>query len=166
MNQPQSIVHHQRPSCSKQTQAKAARLEVLDITRRLAVVRGDHGEYYVDMLNVICGCKAGRDGLRCSHAMAALIERSRMAGYGDVTFFDDQQAARAACVAHLKAGRKARLSEDNGYIFVECQPTPPPQPQPRWYLDYNRATGQFDVIQAGAVVGTARTYLEVEATNA
>lgn len=165
MAQPRISLPHQRPSCSAATQAKAARLEVLDITRRLAVVKGDHGEYYVDMLNVICSCKAGCDGLRCSHAMAALIERSRMAGFGEVCFFDNQIAARVACVAHLKAGRRARLTEDNGYIFVECHPTPPPVPQPRWYLDYNPATGEFDVLRAGVVVGQARSYLESEATT-
>jgi hypothetical protein len=156
------IVHHQRPSCSKQTQLKAARLEVLDITQRLAIVAGDHGEYYVDMMNVICSCKAGRDGLRCSHCMAALIERSRMQGYGDVSFYDNRLKARSACVAHLKAGRRAQLVEDNGYIFVQAE-TPPPPKVARKRLDYNAATGLFDVIEGGAVVGTAKTYLQLEA---
>lgn len=163
MAQPRISLPHQRPSCSAATQAKAARLEVLDITRRLAVVKGDHGEYYVDMLNVICSCKAGCDGLRCSHAMAALIERSRMAGFGEVCFFDNQIAARVACVAHLKAGRRARLTEDNGYIFVECQPTPPPVVKPRRYAAYDPTTKDLAVYENGVVIGHCKTYPQMEA---
>lgn len=36
---------------------------------------------------------------------------------------------------------------------------------PRRYCVYNAATGLFDVIEGGAVVGTAKTYLQLEATN-
>lgn len=156
----ESIARTQRPSCSAATQAKAQRLEVLDLTRRLAIVKGDHGEYYVDMLNMICSCKAGRDGLRCSHCMAALIQRSQLQGYGDVRFFDDRLDAKVACVGHLKAGRRARVTEDNGYVFVECQTPPIP---PRRFAVYDPTTGDLAVWERGRVIGHVQTYTEMEA---
>jgi hypothetical protein len=64
-------------TCSAATKAKAERLDIIMLTKWVALVQGDTDIYQVFLDTLECSCKAGQVGRLCSHALAAQAARPK-----------------------------------------------------------------------------------------
>jgi hypothetical protein len=156
-----SVTRKPQPaSTTASTRAKAATLEILNMSRSMAIVAGTHDDYMVDFDTLTCTCRAGRDGLHCSHVLAAISERAHLHGYERVEFFDDAAAAIAFTVAELVAGRKPRRQSICGYHWVETQTG---GIVGKLVID-DTVPGKYSVWdEGGHVFGSSTTYLAADA---
>jgi predicted nucleic acid-binding Zn finger protein len=98
-------------SCSAATTAKAERLDVIMLTRTMAIVAGDHDDYIVWLDTLECSCKAGQVGRLCSHAIAAQAARPkrRYARY-DAATGDFAVVENGTVVAHVRSYLQAEAA--------------------------------------------------------
>lgn len=89
-------------TCSAATTAKAERLDIIMLTKWVALVQGDTDIYQVFLDTLECSCKAGQVGRLCSHAIAAQAARPkrRYARY-DAATGDFAVVENGTVVAHV-----------------------------------------------------------------